>query len=76
MSAGHDHLAQANEAVEAALKEASTALGPASREFWLAKAQAQATMALAFQQARIADWLEAWPIANDEAPIVHVNGVS
>ena len=40
---------------------------------WIALAQVEATLAVAAEQKRIADWLEAWPLANDESPVVSVN---
>lgn len=42
---------------------------------WLTMAQIDAQLAVAAEQKRIADWLEAWPLANDESPVVSVNGV-
>lgn len=36
-------------------------------------AQVRATLAQAEQLKRIADWLETWPLANDETPVVSVN---
>lgn len=45
-------------------------------EMLLAQAQVHATLAVAEQQRRIADWLESWPLAHDESPVVSVNGVS
>ena len=41
----------------------------------IAMAQIEATLAVAAEQKRIADWLEAWPLAHDESPVVSVNGV-
>lgn len=43
---------------------------------WLTMAQIDAQLAVAAEQKRIADWLEAWPLAHDESPVVSVNGVS
>lgn len=34
---------------------------------------AEAQLAVAEQQKRIADWLENWPLAHDESPVVSVN---
>lgn len=36
-------------------------------------AQVHATLAQAEQLKRIADWLETWPLAHDESPVVSVN---
>lgn len=37
---------------------------------WIAAAQAEATLAVAAEQKRIADWLDAWPISNRGFPIM------
>lgn len=57
-------------------REAMTRRGFWASWRWQRSAQVHATLALAAEQKRVADWLEAWPLANDESPVVSVNGVS
>ncbi len=40
---------------------------------WIAAAQAEATLAVAAEQKRIADWLDAWPMAFDGSPVISPN---
>ena len=40
---------------------------------WLTMAQIDAQLAVAAEQKRIADWLEAWPLAHDESPVITLN---
>lgn len=42
---------------------------------WLTMAQIDAQLAVADEQKRIADWLEAWPLAHDGSPVTSPNSV-
>jgi len=42
-----------------------------SKQIYLA--HVHATLAVADQQKRTADWLERWPIAHDYSPVISVN---
>lgn len=42
---------------------------------WLVMGQIDAQLAVAAEQKRIADWLEAWPLAHDGSPVTSPNAV-
>ena len=66
----HAELAEAHiqNAVEVGLSR------PVAQE-WIALARVEATLAVAAEQKRVADWLEAWPLAHDGSPVTSPNAV-
>ena len=62
------------ELAEAHIQNAiAVGLGRPVAQEWIALAQVEATLAVAAEQKRVADWLEAWPLAHDESPVITPN---
>ena len=62
------------ELAEAHIQNAvAVGLGKPVAKEWIALAQVEATMAVAEEQKRIAIWLEAWPLAFDNSPLITPN---
>ena len=62
------------ELVEAYIQNAiAVGLDKPVAQRWIALAQVEATLAAAEEQKRIAIWLEAWPLAFDNSPVITPN---